>query len=148
MGHDYSHDFKWTSWSHRNKQIPDGLFFAEQVAYSVLLNVFRIWFPTSLFITVIHSGVQILLVFYLFQLQKKLNAVYTILPHSAMGFRESSWSCFALCIYHGISNIHLKVTRNEFGLTFPRLLNLDLDQIVALHSLTRKQIEWKGSGII
>ena len=61
-----------------------GLFLAGKVAYSVLLKLFRIWFQTSLLITVIYSGVSILLLFYLFQLQKILHPVETILPHSAL----------------------------------------------------------------
>ncbi len=48
-----------------------GLLFAEKVVYSVLLNVYRIGFPTSLFRTVKYCEVSILLVFYQFPLKKK-----------------------------------------------------------------------------
>ena len=41
-------------------------------------------FPTSLFRTVSYYEVSILLVCYQFQLQKRLNPAYIILPHSAL----------------------------------------------------------------
>ena len=73
-GPTYCHGFIWKILSHGSNKTPDGIFFAEKVVYLVLLNLFRIGFPKSLFRTVIYCEVSILLVFYQFQLQKKTQS--------------------------------------------------------------------------